>query len=148
MINVERKRTLHAPADQVRAVLANIDHLQRLIPRFERVDVTARNENRARVALLFRLGKIPAQRIEGEARLLDDGLRFIAVTPMQIDARFFVQPRDGGSDVVARLQTEIPRALAPFARLLPQRMIEERVGRELDASLDALEAILAEQQTA
>lgn len=145
MITVERRRTLLAPADQVRAVLSDIDHLQRLMPRAERVDVIARNENRARVALLFRLGKIPMQRIEGEARLLDDGVRFIAVTPMQIDARFFVQPREAGAEVVARLQTEIPRALAPIARLLPQRMIGERVGRELDAALDALEAILAEQ---
>lgn len=142
MITVESKRTLRAPVDRVRAVLADVDHLERLMPRAERIEITSRNENRARIALFLRFSKIPAQRVEGEARVLEDGVRFIAVQPMQIDARYLVQPRDGATDVVARLATEIPKALAPFARLIPQRMIEERVQRELDASLDALQALV------
>lgn len=145
MITVERKRTIQAPASQIQAILSDIEQLPRLMPRAERVEVITRNENRARVALLFRIGPLPPQRIEGEARLLDDGVRFIAVTPMQIDARFFVQPRGDSTEVIARLGTEIPKPLQPFARLLPHRMIEEKVARDLELTLDALEEIVATQ---
>jgi carbon monoxide dehydrogenase subunit G len=142
MINVERKRTFAVPAERIRAVLADVEQMNRLMPRAERVEVLARNENRARLQLLFRIGKLPLQRIEGEARLLDDGVRFVAVHPFQIDARYQVLARGESSEVTARLGTEIPRALASFARFIPQRRIEERIGVELDAALDALQAVL------
>lgn len=142
MINVERKRTFAVPAEQVRTVLQDVDQLKRLIPRAERVEVIARNESRARIALSFRVGVLPLQRIEGEARLLEDGVRFVAVQPFQIDARYLVLPRGESTEVVARLGTEIPRALASFARFIPQRRIEERVGVELEDALDALQAVI------
>lgn len=145
MIQVERKRQFAASVAQVQAILSDIDQLDRLIHRAERVEVLARNENRARVALTMRIGRIPPQQIEGEARLLSDGVRFVAVRPMQIDARYVVHERSDSTEVIAQLATEIPRALVPFARFVPQRLIDERIARELDASLDALDAILAEQ---
>lgn len=147
MINVERKRTFAVPAERIRAVLSDVAQMNRLIPRAERVEVLASNENRARLQLLFRLGKLPLQRIEGEARMLEDGVRFVAVQPFQIDARYQVLARGDGSEVVARLGTEVPKALASFARFLPQRRIEERIGVELENSLDALQAVLDEQPT-
>jgi carbon monoxide dehydrogenase subunit G len=73
MIVVERKRSLPVAADRVRGVLADIDQLHLLLPRVERVEVLARSDARARVALQVRLGRLGTQRIEGEARLLDDG---------------------------------------------------------------------------
>lgn len=145
MIIVERRRTFAAPAEQVRAVLSDVAQMNRLVPRAERVEVLAQNESRARMVLIFRLSVLPPQRIEGEARLLEDGVRFVAVRPFQIDARYQVQARGEGCEVVARLGTEIPRALASVARFIPQRRIEERIGAELDAALDALQAVLNEQ---
>lgn len=145
MINVERKRTFAVPAERIRAVLSDVDQLGRLIPRADRVEVLARNEQRARIMLLFRLGKLPLQRIEGEARLLEDGVRFVAVQPFQIDARYQVLARGESCEVVARLGTEIPKALASFARFIPQRRIEERIGVELENALDALQSALDAQ---
>lgn len=142
MINVERKRTFAVAAEQVRVVLQDVDQLKRLIPRAERVEVLARNESRARIALSFRLGVLPLQRVEGEARLLEDGVRFVAVQPLQIDARYQLVPRGESTEVTVRLGTEIPKALASFARLIPQRRIEERVGLELEDALDALQAVI------
>lgn len=144
MINVERKRTFAMSAERVRAVLSDVDQLSRLIPRADRVDVIARNESRARLLLIFRIGVLPPQRIEGEARMLEDGVRFVAVQPLQIDARYQVIARGESAEVVARLGTDIPKALASFARFIPQRRIEERIGVELDAALDALGHVLEE----
>lgn len=145
-ITVERKRSFSAPLERIRAVLTDIDQLERLIPRAERVEVLARNEQRARVSVFMRISRLPLQRIEGEARLLDDGVRFIAVQPMQIDARYQLQARDTTTEVLVRLVTEVPKALSAVARLIPQRMIEERIGAELEAALNALEAAVNGQQ--
>jgi uncharacterized membrane protein len=145
MITVERKRTIDLPAERVRAVLSDVDQMQRLMPRAERVEVLSRNENRARVAVSLRLGKFGMQRVEGEARMLEDGVRFVAVQPMEIDARWSIVPYNQGTEAVVRVTTEVPRALGAFARLIPQRMIEERIGVELDAALQALEDASKEQ---
>lgn len=146
MITVERKRNIDLPAERVRAVLSDIEQLQRLMPRADRVDVLSRNENRARIAVLLRLGKFGTQRVEGEARMLEDGVRFVAVQPMEIDARWTIVAADEGSEAIVRVMTEVPRMLGRFARLIPQRMIEERIGTELEAALEALEA--ASKETA
>ena len=91
----------------------------------------------------MRLGRLGTQRVEGEARLLDDGVRFVAVQPMEIDVRWTVVPRDTGCDVVVRLVTGLPKQLAPLARFVPARMVEDRIGVELDSALDALAAATA-----
>lgn len=145
MITVERKRSLPVAGDRVREVLADIDQLHLLMPRVERVEVLARGEARARVALLLRLGRLGAQRIEGEARLLDDGVRFITVQPVEVDARWRVLPREGGCDVLARLVVELPRRWAGMMRLMPQRIVENRIGAELDGALDRLAGLVGEQ---
>lgn len=139
MITVERKRSMDLPAERVRAVLLDVEQLHRLMPRADRVEVLARNENRARIAVLLRLGKFGTQRVEGEARMLEDGVRFVAVSPMEIDARWTIAAANQGSEAVVRVMTEVPRMLGRFAKLIPQRMIEERIGTELESALQALE---------
>ena len=138
MFTVERKRSFDQPAERIRAIVADPDQLGRLMPRAERVEVLARSENRARVAVIVRLGKLGTQRVEGEARLLEDGVRFVAVQPIQIDVRWTILPRDEGTDVTVRLVAEAPPRLATMARFIPQRMIEERIGTELEGALAAL----------
>ncbi len=144
MFTVERRRSFDVPPERVRAVLGDVEQLSRLLPRAERVDILARNENRARVAVTVRLGRFGSQRVEGEARMLEDGVRFVAVQPMQIDVRWMIIPRDGGCDVTVRLVTEVPTKMAAMARFVPQRMIEERIGAELEAVLAALATALAQ----
>ena len=146
MITVERKRSMDLPAERVRAVLLDVEQLHRLMPRADRVEVLARNENRARIAVLLRLGKFGTQRVEGEARMLEDGVRFVAVSPMEIDARWTIAAANQGSEAVVRVMTEVPRMLGRFAKLIPQRMIEERIGTELESALQALET--ASKETA
>lgn len=138
MFTVERKRSLDVPAERVRALLADPAQLGVIMPRSARVEVLSQSDGRARVAVVVRMGPLGAQRVEGEARLLDDGLRFVAVTPMEIDVRWTIVPRAGGCEVVGRIATGLPKRLVPFARFVPQRMIEERIGAELDAALDAM----------
>ena len=145
MFTAERKRFVAVPAERVRAVLGDIRYLPRLIPHTDHVEVQAQCEERARVALTLRIKGLGSQRVEGEARIVPDGVRFVAVRPMEIDARWIVVPRDNGAEVRARLTTEVPKPLQSIARLIPRRLIEERVGTELEAALDALEAVLTEQ---
>ena len=145
MITVERKRNIDLPAERVRAVLSDVDQMQRLMPRAERVEVLARNENRARLAVTLRLGRFGVQRVEGEARLLEDGVRFVAVQPMEIDARWTIVPSNTSTEAVVRVMTEVPRKFGAFARLIPQRVIEERIGAELETALNALESVSKEQ---
>ncbi len=144
MFTVERKRSFDVPAERIRAVLTDVEQLSQVMPRTEKVEVLARGENRARVAVVVRLGKLGTQRVEGEARISDDGMRFVAVQPMQIDVRWIVVPREAATDVVVRLITELPKAFASMARLIPQRMIEERIGAELEAALTGLAGLLVE----
>ncbi|HEX6292882.1 MAG TPA: SRPBCC family protein [Herpetosiphonaceae bacterium] len=145
MITVERKRNLDLPAERVRAVLSDVEQMQRLMPRAERVEVLSQNENRARLAVTLRFGRFGTQRVEGEARLLDDGVRFVAVQPMEIDARWTIVSYEAGTEAVVRVMTAMPRVLGAFARLIPHRVLEERIGVELEAALDALEAAGKEQ---
>ena len=141
MIDVEQRKTIRAPAATVKAVLADLEHLQRLLPRAERVEVQARTENRARLAITLRAGRL-VQRIEGEARILENGLRFVAVQPAEVDARWTVEERGGACEVTARLAIDPGQMLGPLGRFLPQRMIVERIGQELEASLRALEGLV------
>jgi carbon monoxide dehydrogenase subunit G len=140
MIVVERKRRIDASPERVRALLADPTQLARLMPRAERVDVLAQSEQRARIAMLLRLGRLGTQRVEGEARRLNDGIRFIAVQPMQIDMQMVVGGHDA-AEITARLGVELPRALGSIARWIPRRLIEQRIGAELEQALDALEAV-------
>jgi carbon monoxide dehydrogenase subunit G len=147
MIVIERKRMIAARAEQVRAVLSDLDQLDQLLPRVERAEVLAQGESRARMAITLRLGRLGTQRVEGEARVLDDGLRFVAVDPFEIDARWTVLPRESQSEVVARVAVDLPRKLAAMIRLLPQRMIGERVGGELESALARLESLAQGRDT-
>ncbi len=143
MIEVERRRTILAPAPVVRAILVDVEHLQQLMPRVEHVEVRGNTDKGARLALDFKGGPIGTQRIEGEARILDDGLRFVAVRPAQIDARWSVQERGGTTEVTARLTIDPAGMLGSLGRFVPRALIEQRLAKELDASLQALEQLLA-----
>ncbi len=143
MIEVERRRTILAPVPVVRAILVDVEHLQQLMPRVEHVEVRGNTDKGARLALDFKGGPIGTQRIEGEARILDDGLRFVAVRPAQIDARWSVQERGGTTEVTARLTIDPGGMLGSLGRFVPRALIEQRLAKELDGSLDALEQLLA-----
>lgn len=141
MIKVERRRTILAPAQTIRALLIDIESMPKLMPRIDNVEVRGSTDNRARLALNFRTRRFGTQRIEGEARILDDGLRFVAVRPAQIDVRWSVQQHGEGSDVTATLTIDTGILLGPLDRFVPRAMIEQRIGKEIDASLDALEQL-------
>lgn len=142
IITVERRRAIRAPAKRIIAVLQNAASLEALMPRVERVEMLSRGDRRMRLALHMRFSRLGSLRVEGEARELDDGTRFVAVQPIEIDSRFHVAGHGDESEVVARLSFELPRQLAPFARWIPQRSIQERVARELDTTLEALEELV------
>lgn len=143
MINVERRRMIAAPADVVRAILIDVEHMPQLMPRISSVEVRGSSDNRARLALNFRTSRLGTQRIEGEARILDDGMRFVAVRPVQIDVRWSVHQHGEGTEVTARLTIDTSALLGPIDRFVPRTLIEKRIGKELDASLDALERLVA-----
>jgi uncharacterized membrane protein len=143
MINVERRRILQAPVHVVRAILVDVEHLPQLMPRVERVEVRGNTDNRARLALDFRAGRLGTQRIEGEARILEDGLRFVAVRPAQIDARWSAQEHGATTEVTARLTIDSGSLLGPISRFVPRALVEQRIAKELEASLDALEQLVA-----
>ncbi len=143
MFEVERRKTIAAPPDKVKAVLADVEHLDRLLPQAENVEVRGITPDRARVTIALRAGKLGLQRFDGEARILPNGLRFVAVQPTQVDARWTVEARGEGSEVVAHLLIRPGGMLQSFSRFLPRRPIEEKLGQELDTSLQALDQILA-----
>lgn len=138
---VERTRTIAAPAPAVIALLTNVDQLGNLLPRASRVEVLQRGEGRARIAIIIQPPRLKAQRLDGEARLLEDGLRFVAVTPTQIDVRWTVRPEAEGSKVTLRLEADLTKLLGPLGRFVPKQLIERQAGEELQASLDALERL-------
>ncbi len=141
MIDVERRRMIRAPAATIKAVLNDIEHVQRLMPRVEKVEVQGQTENRARLAIHVRAGPLGSRRLDGEARLLDDGLRFVMVRPAQIDSRWVVRERGDVNEVIAYLSIDLSGLLGSLGRWLPRRVIEARIGDELDASLQALDEL-------
>ena len=143
MIDVARRKMIGAPASRIKAVLVDVKNLQRLLPQAERVEIQGSNENRARVTISLRAGKLGLQRLDGEARILENGLRFVAVRPVQVDARWTVQERGATSEVTAHLSIEPGSMLGSFGRWIPRRLVEQRIGQELEASLQALESLLS-----
>jgi carbon monoxide dehydrogenase subunit G len=141
MITVERRRLIAASPETVKAVLADIEHIRQLLPWAEQVEVGPTNDGRSRVTISFRVGRLGTQRIEGEARVTADGMRFIAVRPFETDARWTVQARDASSEVTNRLSINPGATFSKLLRFVPQRMIEQRLGRELDAALDTVERL-------
>ncbi|MBA3947518.1 MAG: SRPBCC family protein [Herpetosiphonaceae bacterium] len=139
---VERMRRVAAPPEMVIAALTNVDNLPRLLQRAERVEVLQRSEGRARIAITVSAGKLGHQRVEGEARLLEDGMRFIAVTPTQMDVRWQVRAAAAGSEVTARVDVDLQRILGPLARLIGDNLIARQVSAELDKSFVALEELV------
>lgn len=134
----ERRRDVAIAPTQLIALLTNIDQLGQIVPRAERVEVLQRNEARARLAVTVRVPRLGAQRVEGEARFLEDGLRFIAVTPTQIDIRWTARPSATGSEIVLRLEADLAKFLGPLARFVPNQLVDRQVGEELEAAIDAL----------
>ena len=144
MYEVERRRTIAAPPDKVKAALQDVGHLNHLLPQAEKVEVRGVTADRARVMVALRIAPMGLQRVDGEARFLPNGLRFVAVHPMQVDAQWTVGAKGEGSEVTAYLRIQPGGLLQSFGRFLPRRPIENQIGQELDASLQALTTIATE----
>jgi carbon monoxide dehydrogenase subunit G len=138
MFQVERRKLIAAPPDVVKAALADLEQMQRLFPQAERVEVRGATAERARVTVTVRVGRLGTQHIDGEARILSNGVRFVAVRPIQIDSRWTVEARGDQSEVTASLTIELGGPLAALGRLAPHALVERRIGRELDEALDTL----------
>jgi carbon monoxide dehydrogenase subunit G len=141
MIDTQRKRLISAPAGAIREILVDATRMSQLMPRVEQVEVQGATAERARITLSFRLGKLGLQRVTGEARMLEDGMRFVAVSPVQVDAHWTVQTRGDATEVIARLRIDLQKVLGAFSRFVPRRLVEQRIGQELETSLDALERL-------
>ncbi len=68
-------------------------------------------------------------------------MRFVAVSPVQVDAHWTVQARGDATEVIARLRIDLQKVLGAFSRFVPRRLVEQRIGQELETSLDALERL-------
>lgn len=143
MIDTQRKRLISAPAGVIREILVDATRMPQLMPRVEQVEVQGATAERARLTLSFRLGRLGLQRVTGEARMLEDGMRFVAVSPVQVDAHWTVQARGDATEVTARLRIDLVKVLGGLSRFVPRRLIEQRIGQELETSLDALERLAA-----
>jgi hypothetical protein len=138
MLEVERKTVIDAPISRVAAVLGDLSNLQRLLPRAEHVEVQHATDGRARVTFNVRAGRFGLRRVDGEARMLPTGLRFVAVRPLEIDARWLLRERGAQTEVTAHLGLVPGGFLGSFGRIVPQRFVTGRIGTELDASLRVL----------
>ncbi len=141
MIDTQRKRVISAPAGVIRGILVDATRIPQLMPRVEQVEVQGATAKRARITLSFRLGKLGIQRVTGEARMLEDGMRFVAVSPVQVDAHWTAHARGDATEVIARLRIDLSKVLGAFSRFVPRRLVEQRIGQELETSLDALERL-------
>ena len=144
MIRVERRKMVAAPVDTVKAILSDVEHLDRLLKRVERVEVQGITADRARVTLTLRTSRLGQIRVDGEARLLPNGTRFVAVKPLQVDSRWIVEPRGDGTEVTAQLAIDLAGVLGAFARFVPSRMVTSKLEQELDDSLQALERLVTQ----
>ncbi|GAC1538449.1 MAG: hypothetical protein NVS2B7_09430 [Herpetosiphon sp.] len=138
---IERRRQIPAPPEQVLKIISDPEQLSRLMPRAEQVEIVPRPEGRARVSITMRAGPLGRRRIDGEARPLPDGLRFIAVVPVEIDMQITVKAAESGSEVTSRLDINLAKLLGPLARLMPKTVLDREVGQQLDDSLNALEQL-------
>ncbi len=147
MIEVIRRRTVSASPQVVKAVLLDLEHLGRLLPRAEKVEVHGGTENRARVVITVRAGALGARRIDGEARVLPDGLRFVAVRPVQVDVQWTIQQRGDHSEVSIRFTADPAGPLGQLSRFVPRGIVEHRIAQELDRTLDALETLVERKES-
>jgi carbon monoxide dehydrogenase subunit G len=133
---------MNAPADRVRAVLSDPQQLQQAMPGVKDVQILSRTDDQARVAIETGLTLPGADRVEGDAFITPEGMRFTAAQPMPLALHLAAVPHGNGSEVTARIESELPPGLGMMARFIPQRVIEERVGAELDRALERLERVV------
>lgn len=139
MISVERTRTINASVENVRAALSDPQQLQQIIPGVRSVEIVSRTTEQARVVVTTGLTLPGADRIEGDAIITKDGTQFSAVEPVPMSLHLTAVPHNHNAEVTARIETEIPPALGAMARFIPQHVIEQRIGAELDRALERLE---------
>jgi len=144
MITVQRNRLTNVPAEKIRTIISDPEQLQRAIG-VGNVEVLSRNGDHARVAVNTGLSLPGADRVEGDAVTTPDGMRFTASQPMSMLLALTTVPQGAGSDVTVRIETELPPGLGMMARFIPQQLIEQRVGAELDRALERLERVAQSQ---
>lgn len=144
MITVQRSRTMNVPADKVRTIISDPEQLQRAIG-IGNVQILQRNGDHARVAVNTGLSLPSADRIEGDAVTTPDGMRFTANQPMSVLLDMTAVPQGASSDVTVRIETDLPPGLGMMARFIPQQLIEQRVGTEIDRALERLERVAQSQ---
>ncbi len=142
MISVERIRTINIPVEKVRAALSDPQQLQQVIPGVRSVEIVSRTADHARVVVTTALTLPGADRIEGDAVVTSEGMRFNAAQPMPMALALTAVPQGGSSEVTARIESEIPPGLGAMARFIPQHVIEGRIGAELDRALERLERVV------
>ena len=144
MITVQRNRLMNVPVENVRALISDPEQLQRAIG-VGSVEVLSRNGDHARVAVNTGLSLPGAERVEGDAVTTPEGMRFTANQPMSMLLALTAVPQGTGSDVTVRIETELPPGLGMMARFIPQQLIEQRAGAELDRALERLEHVAQSQ---
>ena len=142
MISVERTRTINAPVEKVRAALSDPQQLQQTMPGVRSVEILSRTGDQARVAITTGMTFPGTDRFEGDAIVTPEGMRFNAAQPMPLALDLTAVPHGDGSEVTARIETDLPPGLGAMARFIPQQMIEGRIGVELDRALERLERVV------
>lgn len=141
MIEVQRSRTMNVPAERVREILADPQQLQHALPGVRSVTLLSRNGDQGRVAIETGMTLPGMERVEGDALITPEGMRFSAQQPMPMSIDMRAVPSGAGSEVTAQLAMELPPGLGMMARFLPQDLIDQRAGAELDRALEQLERV-------
>lgn len=148
MIHVTRSRQIDAPAAAIFAALSDPNQLANLLPRVRRVEFLERGDTCARLVTHMAFGPFGDLRSEGEACWTDgQEIVFQSQTPVFVEARWTLTPRQNGTEVRADLALNLAPMLGPLATLVPPDQVTRMIAPDLDAALEKLARRLAAPRT-
>jgi carbon monoxide dehydrogenase subunit G len=135
----ERRRVIRATPDQIFALLADPQHLARLMPRVERVEVLQRRPNSASVRTSMALGPLGNLSTEGEVAWIEGReLLFSAQRPVGVETRWKLLPDPAGTLLTASMAIDLAPMLGPLAAFIPAESVAAMLGPDLEAALAAI----------
>jgi carbon monoxide dehydrogenase subunit G len=140
-IVLERSRTFAASPEQVYAVLADPNGLERLLPRVSRVQMQSTGAQSANLTTWMRFPVAGEVRTEGELHWeAPKEVVYRSKSTLPVMARWAITPLATGSQLTATLDLDLVPLLGPMAAFVPEHAVKDVMARELDKALDAVAA--------
>ena len=145
MITVSRRCYIEdATPEQIFATLSDPAMIGKLLPRVQKVEMLARDDEarRARLATHMSMGGLFGTiRCEGDLRWTEPSeIVFDVRTPLPVETRWLLSPGVNGTEIKASMGLDLAPMLGAMAAFVPTQQVVDILSKELETALKAIAA--------